>query len=667
MDKKAAEIKLNNLRNQLHTHNFNYYVQNNPEISDYEYDQLMSELLNLEAEFPEFYDANSPSQRVGSDISSEFEQAEHQYPMLSLGNTYSEGELFDFDARIKKIIDSDFQYVCELKFDGTSISLIYDNGKLVRAVTRGDGVKGDVVTANVKTIRSIPLQLESGEYPDAFEIRGEIFIPHDSFRKMNDDRIANGELPFANPRNAAAGTLKTLNPKIVADRKLDCFVYYLLSDNLPSDSHYQNIKQLANWGFKTSEHTLRTSSIQGVIDFINHWNTERKKLPYDIDGIVVKVDNLDLQAELGFTAKSPRWAISYKFKAEEVATLVNSIDYQVGRTGVITPVANLAPVQLAGTVVKRASLHNADIIANLQLCPGDTVFIEKGGEIIPKITRVDVSKRPENAKKVAFITHCPECGTLLERNEGEAQHFCPNDLFCPPQIKGKIEHFVSRKAMDIATGEATIDQLFNAGFIKDASDLYILTVAQLETLERFARKSAENLVLSIRNSVNVPFHRVLFGLGIRYVGETVAKNLAKNMNSIDNLQQATYEQLTQIDEIGERIALSIIRYFSSEQNIKLVERLKMAGLQFSGAVKVAKSEALAGLNIVISGNFGTPKRRQELEEMVGENGGKLASSVNAKTSFIVAGENMGPSKLEKAAKLGIQVISEDEFLRKIGN
>ena len=638
-----------------------------PDISDYEYDLKMAELQKLEDENPEFADPNSPTQRVGSDTNIEFEQVTHKYPMLSLGNTYSEAELRDFDARIRRLTDKPFVYDCELKFDGTSISLTYDHGQLVRAATRGDGVKGDDVTANVRTIKSIPLTLNKDtQYPDLFEIRGEILMPHDSFERLNAERLEIGEPPLANCRNAAAGALKTQNSAAVAKRGLDCYLYYLMMDTMPTDSHFESMQMAKSWGFKVSEHIKRAENISEVLDFIEYWNHERENLPYDIDGIVIKIDSMSLRQQLGFTAKTPRWAIAYKFKAEEAASPLLSIDYQVGRTGVITPVANLEPVHLAGTVVRRATLHNADIIRSLDLHYGDTVFIEKGGEIIPKITRVDVSKRVAGAQPVKYIEKCPVCGATLVRNEGEAGSYCPNYQHCPPQITGKVIHFVTRKAMNINCGDATIELLYNQGLVKSPADLYDLTAPQMARLERFAEKSAKNFVESVRNSVNVPFPRVLYALGIRHVGEQAAKNLAKHFHSIHNLRNASIEQIAEVNDIGGIMAESIYQWFRNEENIEMLSRLEKAGLQFqtdeTEVSAAPTSEKLAGLNIIVTGSFATPQRRAELEQMVEQNGGKLQSGVNAKTNFVVAGDKPGASKIAKAQKLGTKIISETEFL-----
>lgn len=660
-NKNDAKLQIEQLRQELNQHNYNYYVLSQPDITDYEFDIKLKQLQQLEAEFPEFSDPNSPTNRVGSDISRHFVQVKHKYPMLSLGNTYNEGELKDFDQRIQKTLETDFQYVCELKFDGTAIGLTYQNGQLIRAVTRGDGTQGDDVTANVKTIRSIPLQLLGNDYPAEFEIRGEIYMPYASFELLNQKKLQTGEQPFANPRNAASGSIKMQNSAEVAKRKLDCFLYYMLSEDLPFDSHFDNLQKAKSWGFRISDATKRVHTIEEVFQYINHWNTERANLPFDIDGIVIKVDSLNQQNELGFTAKSPRWAISYKFKAERVSTKLESVSFQVGRTGAITPVANLYPVLLAGTTVKRASLHNADIIKNLDIRVGDEVFVEKGGEIIPKIVDVDTTKRPPNAPVFEYITHCPECGTELIRQPGEAAHYCPNEQSCPPQIKGKIEHFVARKAMDINMGEATIKTLFEAGLVNDIADLYDLTFNQLFSLDGFKQKSSQNVLESLEASKQVPFENVLFALGIRFVGQTVAKTLATEFKNIDALQQATFENLTEINEIGDRIAESVVDFFANPKNIAIVQRLKQAGLQFEiKQTNQNTTDKLKGQSFVISGSF-QHYSRDEIKKLIELNGGKNVSSVSKKTNFLVAGDKIGPAKLEKANKLGVSIISEDDL------
>lgn len=657
--------RIDQLRTDLHRHNYNYYVLNTPEISDKEFDDMMRELQDLEKEHPEYQDENSPTMRVGSDLNKNFTQVTHKYPMLSLGNTYSENEVTDFYDRVKKALNEDFEICCELKYDGTSISLTYENGKLVRAVTRGDGEKGDDVTDNVKTIHTIPLVLHGNNYPEHFEIRGEILMPWEVFEELNREKEAREEPLFANPRNAASGTLKLQNSAIVASRKLDAYLYYLLGEELPCDGHYENLQTAAGWGFKISEHTKKTHSLEEVFEYIRYWDTERKNLPVATDGIVLKVNSMRQQKSLGFTAKSPRWAIAYKFQAERALTRLNRVTYQVGRTGAITPVANLDPVQLSGTIVKRASLHNADIIEGLDLHIGDMVYVEKGGEIIPKITGVDKDARGMLiGEKVKFITHCPECGSKLVRYEGEAAHYCPNETACPPQIKGKIEHFISRKAMNIdGLGPETVDTFYRLGLIKDTADLYQLTAEDIKNLDRMGEKSAENIIKGIKASKEVPFERVLFALGIRFVGETVAKKIAKSFNNIEELENADLEKLTSIDEIGEKIAQSILIYFSSPLNVNLIERLKSAGLQLYRKEEDLNeyTDKLAGQSIVISGVF-THHSRDEYKDLIEKNGGKNVGSISTKTSFILAGENMGPSKLEKAHKLGIKIISEDEFL-----
>lgn len=660
----TVKEKIDQLRADLHRHNYNYYVLNAPEISDKEFDNRMRELQELEKEHPEYQDDNSPTMRVGSDLNKNFTQVAHKYPMLSLGNTYSESEVTDFYDRVKKALNEDFEICCELKYDGTSISLTYENGKLVRAVTRGDGEKGDDVTDNVKTIRTIPLVLH-GSYPESFEIRGEILMPWEVFEELNREKEAREEPLFANPRNAASGTLKLQNSAIVASRKLDAYLYYLLGEELPCDGHYENLQAAAGWGFKTSEHMKKAHSLEEVFEYIRYWDTERKNLPVATDGIVLKVNSMRQQKNLGFTAKSPRWAIAYKFQAERALTRLNKVTYQVGRTGAVTPVANLDPVQLSGTIVKRASLHNADIIEGLDLHIGDMVYVEKGGEIIPKITGVDKDARSMLiGEKVKFITHCPECGSKLIRYEGEAAHYCPNETSCPPQIKGKIEHFISRKAMNIdGLGPETVDMFYRLGLIKNTADLYQLTADDIKNLDRMGEKSAENIIKGIEASKEVPFERVLFALGIRFVGETVAKKIAKSFNDIDELENANLEKLINIDEIGEKIAQSILTYFANPLNRELIERLKSTGLQLYRREEDLSgyTDKLAGQSIVISGVF-THHSRDEYKELIEKNGGKNVGSISAKTSFILAGENMGLAKLEKAHKLGIKLMSEDEFL-----
>lgn len=659
--------RIDQLREELHLHNYNYYVLNAPVISDIEFDKLMRELQDLEAKHPEHFDENSPSMRVGSDINKNFTQVEHKYPMLSLGNTYSEAEVTDFYERVSKSLNEEFEICCEMKFDGTSISLTYENGKLVRAVTRGDGVKGDDVTDNVKTIRSIPLVLHGNDYPQNFEIRGEILMPWDVFEKLNREREAREEPLFANPRNAASGTLKSQNSAVVASRQLDAYLYYLLGENLPCDGHYENLQKAAEWGFKISHITRKVRTLDEIFEFIKYWDIERKNLPVATDGIVLKVNSLRQQRNLGYTAKSPRWAIAYKFQAEQALTKLIKVTYQVGRTGAITPVANLEPVQLSGTVVRRASLHNADIIASLDLHVGDMVYVEKGGEIIPKITGVDAASRKPDSEKITFITHCPECGSKLVRYEDEAAHYCTNETACPPQIKGKIEHFISRKAMNIeGLGPETVDLFYQEGMIQNVADLYHLQATDICQLERMGEKSAENIIQGILRSKEVPFERVLFALGIRFVGETVAKKIAKAFRSIDALMSATLDDLIHVDEIGEKIAQSILLYFANEKNRALIERLREAGLKLEAdeTDHSGYTDKLQGKSIVISGVF-AHHSRDEYKEMIEKHGGKNVGSISKKTSFVLAGENMGPSKLEKAQKLGITILNEDEFLAMI--
>ncbi len=660
------------LRRELEKHNYNYYVLSAPTISDFEFDSKLRELQELETQNPEFFDPNSPTQRVGSDIANGFEQVAHVYPMLSLGNTYSEGEVQDFYERVRKGLNEDFELVCELKYDGTSISLTYENGGLVRAVTRGDGEKGDDVTANVKTIRSIPLRLQGNDYPEKFEIRGEILMPWSVFEDLNREREEQEEQLFANPRNAASGTLKLQNSSVVASRKLDAYFYYLLGEKLPSDLHSENLAAARNWGFKISDATQVCKSLEEVTSFINYWDVERKNLPVATDGIVLKVNSLVQQKNLGFTAKSPRWAIAYKFQAEKAVTRLNSVSYQVGRTGAVTPVANLDPVQLSGTTVKRASLHNADIIESLDLHIGDMVFVEKGGEIIPKITAVDMAARETNfmlGDKVKFIRKCPECGAELIRFEGEAAHYCPNDNACPPQIKGKMEHFVSRKAMNIdGLGSETINLLYQNNLLHNIADIYELKIPDLSRLERLGTKSAYNIKDGAEKSKEVPFERVVFALGIRFVGETIAKKLAYAFKTMEALEKAAFEELIAVDEIGDRIAQSVVQYFSEPENVQVVERLKVYGLkmELSEDKLQVQSNLLAGYSIVISGTF-AKHSRDEYKAMIEQNGGKNAGSVSAKTSFILAGDNMGPEKLKKAEKLGVKLMDEDTFLKMIND
>ncbi len=659
--------RIDQLREELHVHNYNYYVLNAPVISDLEFDKLMRELQDLEALHPEYYDPNSPSVRVGSDLNKNFTQVEHKYPMLSLGNTYSQAEVTEFYERVSKSLNEEFELCCEMKYDGTSISLTYEDGKLVRAVTRGDGVRGDDVTDNVKTIRSIPLVLHGEGYPKNFEIRGEILMPWNVFEELNRERELREEPLFANPRNAASGTLKSQNSAVVANRKLDAYLYYLLGDNLPHDGHYENLQEAAKWGFKISHISRKARTLQEVFDFINYWDVERKNLPVATDGIVLKVNSLRQQRNLGYTAKSPRWAIAYKFQAERALTKLEKVTYQVGRTGAVTPVANLDPVQLSGTVVRRASLHNADIIASLDLHIGDMVYVEKGGEIIPKITGVEVSARPAGSEKVTFITHCPECGSELVRYEDEAAYYCTNETACPPQIKGKIEHFISRRAMNIeGLGPETVDLFYQEGLIHDIADLYTLQTTDICRLERMGEKSAENIIQGIERSKEVPYERVLFALGIRFVGETVAKKVAKAFRSIEALASANLDDLIHVDEIGEKIAGSIIQYFANEKNRILVERLRQSGLKLEADEEDLSgySDKLKGMSIVISGVFARHSR-DEYKALIEKHGGKNVGSISKKTSFILAGDNMGPSKLEKAQQLNIPIKDENEFLAMI--
>lgn len=663
----ATREEIERLRAELNTHNYNYYVLNSPTISDFEFDAKLRELQRLEAAHPEFFDPNSPTQRVGSDLNAAFVQVEHRYPMLSLANTYSETDVAEWYERVRKSLNEPFEVVCELKYDGTSISLIYKDGALVQAVTRGDGVRGDDVTANVRTIRSIPLRLHGDGYPKEFEIRGEILMPWTVFEKLNAEREAQEEPLFANPRNAASGTLKMQNSAEVARRQLDAYLYYLLGEDLPAQTHYENLQKAASWGFKVSDAMKKCGSLQEILDYIAHWDTERKNLPVATDGMVLKINALRQQKKLGYTAKSPRWAIAYKFQAERARTRLNSVSYQVGRTGVVTPVANLDPVQLSGTIVKRASLHNADIIAGLDLHIGDMVYVEKGGEIIPKITGVDVDARIMLGDKIGFAKTCPECGTPLVRDEDEAAHYCPNEDGCPPQIKGKMEHFVSRKAMNIdGLGEETIALLYGNGLLHDVADIYALKTADLARLERLGTKSAHNIRAGIEASKQVPFQRVLFALGIRYVGETVAKKLAAAFRSIDKLAAATLDELTAVPDIGESIAQSVLAYFAKPAHRQLVERLRAHGLQFEmGESDAPVSDRLQGLSIVISGVF-AHHSRDEYKDLIERHGGKNVGSVSGATSFILAGDNMGPAKLEKARRMGVKIVGEDEFLHMIG-
>jgi DNA ligase (NAD+) len=655
---------ITSLREELSLHNYNYYVLDTPTISDFDFDMKLKELQKLEAEHPEYFDENSPTQRVGGAVTKNFNTIVHEYRMYSLDNAYSIDELRDWEKRVHKNLGTDnIQYTCELKYDGASISISYENGLLTKAVTRGDGFQGDEVTTNIKTIRSVPLKLK-GDFPAKFDIRGEIILPLEGFSKMNAELIEAGETPYSNPRNTASGSLKLQDSAEVAKRPLDCLLYSLIGSNLPVNTQFEGLEKARQWGFKVPKEARLAHSIDEVVAFIEHWDHHRHDLPYETDGVVIKVNDIHQQEELGYTAKSPRWAVAYKFKAERVSTRLKSISYQVGRTGAITPVANLEPVQLAGTIVKRASLHNADQIEKLDIRVGDEVFVEKGGEIIPKIIAVDFTKRPEESEPTVYIHKCPECFTELERKEGEAQHYCPNFYGCPPQIIGRIQHYISRKAMDIeGLGGETVALLYNSDLAHNYADLYDLKKEQVVPLERMADKSAQNLVDGIEKSKEVPFERVLYALGIRYVGETVAKKLAKHYKSIDNLAQASLMDLILVDEIGERIAQSVVGFFENEENRKIIERLKGYGVQLeSNAVEVAPaSDLLVGKTLVVSGVF-TKFSRDELKNAIEANGGKVGSSISKKTDYVVAGDNMGPSKLEKATQLGVKIISEDEFL-----
>jgi DNA ligase (NAD+) len=684
MTSDEAKSRIHKLSEEINRHNHNYYVLDQPEITDYQFDMLLQELIVLENKFPEFLEENSPSQRVGGTITKSFENVAHKFPMLSLSNTYNEEEIQEFDERVRKLLGEKVEYICELKFDGVAISLTYEHGQLKRAVTRGDGNKGDDVTANVRTIKSIPLKL-TGDFPDFFEIRGEIYYPHANFKKLNEDRLDEGLQLFANPRNAASGTLKMQDSAEVAKRKLDCFLYYMSSDIDIADNHYDSLLKAKNWGFRISSNMAKCNQIQEIFEFINDWNIGRRSLPFDIDGIVIKVNNFKQQRELGFTAKSPRWAIAYKFKADEARTKLLSVDFQVGRTGAVTPVANLEPVLLAGTIVKRATLHNADVIQQLGLHENDTVIVEKGGEIIPKIISVVDELRTAGSKQVQFIEKCPECATTLVRNNGEAAWICPNTYSCPPQLKGKIEHFISRKAMNIESlGEGKVEILFDNKLVYNVADLYDLKYVDLLGLEKvfvtedpenplvikerkvsFQKKTVENILQSLENSKNVPFSRVLFALGIRFVGETVAKKLVEAFPTLEQLIAANKESLMEVDEIGDRIADSVIDFFSNHDNISIVERLKDFGIQFEQETSIIRiSNILEGKSLVVSGVF-TNFSRDQLKEIIEQHGGKNVSSISAKTDFVVAGENMGPAKLEKAVKLKIKILSEEEFIQLI--
>jgi len=664
----VSEIKerMDALVRELSQHNYNYYVLAQPTISDLEFDQKLKELAELETQYPQFQDSDSPTQKVGGDITKEFKTVQHRWPMLSLGNTYSEQDLRDFDERIRKAIGNDFEYVCELKFDGLSMSLTYENGILSRAVTRGDGTKGDDVTTNIKTINRIPKRLRNDGFPESFEIRGEVFMHRAAFERLNKERLERSEVPYANPRNFAAGTVKLQDSGEVAKRPLDCFLYFLYTEKQLFKTHWDSLQAVNKWGFHVCEHNKLAKNIDEAIEFIHYWDKKRFDLSYDIDGIVLKVNSYAQQHELGFTAKSPRWAISYKYKAEEVETILQSVSYQVGRTGAVTPVANLKPVLLAGTTVKRATLHNANEIERLGLHLGDSVFVEKGGEIIPKIISVNTLKRPQGATKVIYPETCPECSSNLIRKEGEAVHYCPNDEGCPPQIVGKMQHFISRKAMNIdGLGDETIEALYRKGLIQHISDLYILyeKADELKRMERFGEKSINNMLDGIERSKQMPFEKVLFGLGIRYVGETVAKKIATHFKNVDSLANASYEELTSVEEIGERIAESLVEYFKNPRHIEQIERLRSAGLQFVTEEKeiLLASERLAGKTFIISGVF-EEFSREELSALIESNGGKILSSISGKLNYLVAGDNMGPSKLEKAKKLNIPIISDKELL-----
>lgn len=672
---EEAKIIIKKLSTEINAHNHRYYILSQPNISDYDFDMLLEELIKLETSFPELKKPDSPTQRIGGDITKEFKQVTHKYPMLSLGNTYSEDEIIEFDQRIRKTLTEDFEYVCDLKFDGVAIGLTYINGILTQAITRGDGTQGDDVTANVKTIRSIPLKLQ-GNYPKEFEIRGEIFYPHNGFKNLNEDRVELGENAFANPRNAASGTLKMQDSAEVAKRPLECFLYLMYGEHLPHQSHYDNLQEAKNWGFKISNNIAICHNTNEIIEFIKDWNEARKSLSFDIDGVVIKVNSILQQKQLGFTAKSPRWAISYKFKTERALTELLSIEYQVGRTGSITPVANLRPVLLLGTTIKRASLHNADIIKQLDIRIGDQVYIEKGGEIIPKIVSVNIDKRKEDSTAVNYITHCPECSSELYRNEGEANHYCPNYTQCPPQIKGRLEHFISRKAMNIdSLGEGKIEILYDHKLLKEISDLYLLKSDSILGLEKkfpaiegkkerkisFKEKTTQNIINGIKKSKEVPFEKVLFAIGIRFVGATVAKNLANHFQSIDAIINADFETLISVEDIGDKIAQSITEYFSHDENINLIEELKSYGLNFVSSNETELlSNNLEGKTFVVSGVFEN-YNRDNLKELVQLHGGKNIGSISAKTSFILAGENMGPAKLSKAKKLGVPIIGITEF------
>lgn len=656
---------IQSLRDELNQHNYNYYVLDKPTISDFEFDQKLKQLQELENKHPEFFDENSPTQRVGGAITKNFETVTHDYRMYSLDNSYSKEDVMDWENRIQKVLgNASVQYTCELKYDGASISITYENGKLKRAVTRGDGFQGDDVTNNIKTIKSVPLTLK-GDFPPKFDIRGEIILPLEGFEKMNQELIEIGETPYSNPRNTASGSLKLQDSSEVAKRPLECLLYFIIGNNLPINSQFEGLEKARTWGFKVPKEAILANNLQEVFQYIDYWDIHRHNLPYETDGVVIKVNDFQQQDELGYTAKSPRWAIAYKFKAEQVTTVLNSISYQVGRTGAITPVANLEPVQLAGTVVKRASLHNSDQIEKLDIRIGDTVFVEKGGEIIPKIIGVDLSKRNIDSEPTQYITHCPECNTKLERVEGEANHYCPNFYGCPPQIIGRIQHYITRKAMDIeGLGGETVALLFNNGLIKDYSDLYELKIEQVIPLERMAQKSAENLINGIEKSKQIPFERVLYAIGIRYVGETVAKKLAKHYKNIDAISKATIMDLILVDEIGEKIAQSVVDFFDNHDNIRIIERLKNFGVQLELIEKINPNATnkFQGKTFVVSGVF-SQFSRDDLKQSIEDNGGKVGSSISAKTNYVVAGENMGPAKLEKANQLKIPIISEEDYIK----
>ena len=663
-----SKQRINELTKLLQDYNYQYYVMDNSVVSDFEFDSLLKELQELEEKHPEFASALSPTKRVGGDVTKKFEQVVHKYPMLSLSNSYSKEDIIDFETRIKKLTNDEIEYVCELKYDGVAIGIQYINGEFHQAVTRGDGSKGENVSTNVKTIKSIPLKLR-GDFPGDFEIRGEIFFPLKNFEKLNKLRAANDEPLYANPRNTASGTLKSLDSSIAAERGLDCFLYGIYGENIEINNHFDLVKKAEEWGFKVprveTNYIKKTSTIEGILEFIDFWDVERKKLPFEIDGVVIKVNHYDNQNRLGFTAKSPRWAIAYKFKAERVSTILEKVTYQVGRTGAITPVANLIPVQLGGTTVKRASLHNADIIEKLDIREGDTVFVEKGGEIIPKIISVDLTKRPIDSQLFEYISHCPDCNSQLERQEGEANHYCPNDTGCAVQITGRIQHFISRKAMNIdGLGTETIEVLFEQGLIKNAADLYELIFDQLIPIERMAEKSVNNMLAGIESSKHIPFEKVLFALGIRFVGDTVAKKLARHFGTIDNIIQASFETLIEVDEIGDRIAQSLIDYFAKPENLEIVNRLKEKGLQFELAHNEDATEKLKGLVFVVSGVF-DKFSRDELKKSIEDNGGKVSSSISSKTDYLVAGDKMGPAKLKKAEKLEVKIIDENKYLQLI--